>query len=75
MNEPAVAPAQEDHVPVAPGWAMGCDQCTCGIVSAPKFTGYLSRIAQYQQAEIVFCECLAGQWYLKWCQKQDGGKF
>ena len=59
-----------NSVPVAesvPAWASGCDQCSCGIVSAPELTGvanlYMERMVQAKDGTLTFCSCQAGQRY------------
>lgn len=50
-----------------PEWAKGCDQCSCGIVSAPELTGvaslYMERMIQAKDGVLIFCTCQAGQRY------------
>lgn len=52
---------------LVPEWADGCDNCTCGVVSAPELTGaaplYLERMVQHLDKSITFCDCRAGRAY------------
>lgn len=50
-----------------PEWAVGCEKCNYGIVSAPELTRQcglrLERVAQMELGLVEFCECQAGKRY------------
>lgn len=45
-------------------WALGCPQCSYGLVNAPERSGacelYLERLVQAIDGELTFCTCRAG---------------
>lgn len=54
-------------------WGRGCDQCKCGVLSAPDIVAalpfYESRAGQAAEGMITFCNCRAGHMYRQHLRK------